>query len=150
MPSNRPANAQRSPALRSRVTNGKSLFAQGGDARGPWARRLRDLLALHLSDLGGEDNTSEAERSLIRRASVIEVELERLETKFASGEGTGSDLDLYQRASGNLRRLLEATGLRRRARVINTEPQTVDELVAKVNAELTVDGEPVGGEEERP
>jgi hypothetical protein len=111
---------------------------------------MRDLMDLHLSDLGGPDNVSEAEASLVRRAAVIETELERLESRFASGEGTASELDLYQRSAGNLRRLLEATGLRRRPRVINTEPQTVDELVAKVNAELTVDGEPVGDEEKRP
>jgi hypothetical protein len=135
---------------RSPITRGKALSVAGGDLRGPWARRMRDLMDLHLSDLGGPDNVSEAEASLVRRAAVIETELERLESRFASGEGTASDLDLYQRSAGNLRRLLEATGLRRRPRVINTEPQTVDELVAKVNAELTVDGEPVGDEEKRP
>jgi hypothetical protein len=52
---------------RSRATNGKSLFAEGGDMRGPWARRLRDVLGLHLSDLGGLDAASEAERSILRR-----------------------------------------------------------------------------------
>jgi hypothetical protein len=47
----------------------------------------------------------------VRRASVIEVELERLEAKFASGEASPSDLDLYERsAAGNLRGLLESVG----------------------------------------
>ncbi len=136
MPTNPPADAQRSPALRSRVTNGKALFAQGGDARGPWARRLRDLLALHLSDLGGADATSEAERSIVRRASVIEVELERLEAKFASGEAADRDLDMYQRAAGNLRRLLEATGLQRRSRDVTL---TLQQYVAQKYGEPEAD-----------
>jgi Phasin protein len=55
----------------SRATTGKSLFAQGGDGRGPWARRLRDLLRLHINDLGGAGTASEAERSIIRGAQGI-------------------------------------------------------------------------------
>jgi hypothetical protein len=44
------------------------------------------------------------------------VELERIEARFAVGEGTSDDLDLYQKASGSLRRLLESVGLQRRPR----------------------------------
>jgi hypothetical protein len=63
-----------------------------------WARRARDILSEHITDLGGPDNTSAAERSLARRAAVMAVELERLELRFASaGEAADSDLDLYQR-----------------------------------------------------
>ena len=58
---------------RSRITNGRLL---PGDNRGSWARRCRDLISEHLSDLGGEDNTSAAEQSLVRRAAVLTVELE--------------------------------------------------------------------------
>jgi hypothetical protein len=32
--------------------------------RGPWARRMRDVLELHALDLGGPDNISEAERRI--------------------------------------------------------------------------------------
>jgi hypothetical protein len=104
---------------RSRVTNGSVLIA-GVDQRSLWVRRCKDIIASHLSDLGGTENTSAAERSLIRRASVLSVELERLETKFAgAGEASDSDLDLYQRTAGNLRRLLEAVGLQRRAKQVN-------------------------------
>jgi hypothetical protein len=40
-----------------------------------------------------------------------------LETRFAlAGGAEASDLDLYQRTSGNLRRLLESIGLERRAK----------------------------------
>lgn len=110
---------------RSRVTNG-SVLLPGIDGRSPWVRRCKDVIALHLSDLGGVDNTSAAERSLIRRASVLTVELERLEARFAgAGEADAGDLDLYQRTAGNLRRLLEAVGIQRRAKDITpSDPLT--------------------------
>jgi hypothetical protein len=68
---------------------------------------------------------SAAERSLIRRASVLTIELEHLEKKFALADEAGAgadpnDLDLYQRAAGNLRRLLEGIGLKRRPREVTT------------------------------
>jgi hypothetical protein len=101
---------------RSRVTNGSALLP-GVDGRSAWVRRCKDIIEAHLSDLGGEDNTSAAERSLIRRAAVLTTELERLEARFASaGEASERDLDLYIRAAGNVRRLLETIGLQRRPR----------------------------------
>ena len=110
---------------RSSVTNGSKLLA-GIDGRSGWVRRCKDVIAAHLSDipdptadLGGEDNVSAAERSLIRRAAVLTTELERLEVTFATaGEANPEALDLYGRTSGNLRRLLEAVGLQRRAREV--------------------------------
>ncbi|SRR5258706_7133871 len=99
---------------RSRVSNGKSLFADAVvDGRSTWARRLRDLLALHVSDLGGDDVVTAAEHSLCRR--IITVELELLERKFAlKGKGAAAaDLDLYLRGANSLRRLLESIGLKR-------------------------------------
>jgi hypothetical protein len=125
-PTSRRRTAARLPTLRSRVTNGKTLFVQGGDGRGAWARRLRDVVELHVSDLGGADNCSQAERSIIRRIATLTVELERIEARFAVGEGDG-DLDLYQRTAGNLRRLLESIGLQRRPR----DAQTLEAYVAQ-------------------
>ena len=116
MPPDSAALAAFSPTARSRITNGSAVLP-GVDGRSSWVRRLRDLMAIHLSDLGGEDAVSEAERSIVRRISTLEVELERLEAVFATaGEATPAQLDLYQRTAGNLRRLLEAVGLRRRPR----------------------------------
>jgi hypothetical protein len=113
-----PAAERSKSRQRSRVTNGSALLP-GVDGRSAWVRRCKDIIEAHLSDLGGEDNTSAAERSLIRRAAVLTTELERLEARFASaGEASERDLDLYIRAAGNLRRLLEAIGLQRRARDI--------------------------------
>ena len=68
---------------RLRITNG-SAFLPGTDNRGPWIRRCKDVIAAHMSDLGGEDNTSAAERSIIRRVGVLTAELEHLEVRFAS------------------------------------------------------------------
>jgi hypothetical protein len=103
--------------LRARCRPGQLL--PGIDGRSAWVRRCRDLITAHITDLGGVDNCSAAERSIIRRASVLTVELERMERQFALDEqASPDDLDLYQRTAGNLRRLLEAVGLQRRARDI--------------------------------
>ncbi len=110
------------PEARSAVSNGSRLLP-GVDGRSTWVRRCRDLIELHTSDLGGTEAISEAERSIIRRASVLTTELERLERRFAlAGEAAERDLDLYQRCAGNLRRLLEAVGLQRRARPVQGLP----------------------------
>ena len=58
-PAGRPAAAQR-----SRITNGSALLP-GVDGRSAWVRRARDLIREHLADLGGFDNVSAAERSII-------------------------------------------------------------------------------------
>jgi hypothetical protein len=114
------------PSFRSSVTNGSIVLA-GVDGRSTWVRRLRDLIELHVADLGGPDAISQAERSIVRRAATLEVELERLESVFASaGEATPTQLDLYQRAAGNLRRLLEALGLQRRPKDVTP---TLSEII---------------------
>lgn len=68
---------------RSVATNGTRLSPEI-DGRTVWARRCRDLIQLHIADLGGEAEITEAERSLIRRAATIATELERLEGQFAA------------------------------------------------------------------
>lgn len=122
----------------SAVTNGNKLLP-GIDGRNMWQRRAKDIIAEHISDLGGVDNTSSAERNIVRRAAVITTELERIEVRFATDKATAEDLDLYQRACGNLRRLLEAVGLQRRARPVQTlaeylaskqQTETEDEVIA--------------------
>jgi hypothetical protein len=85
----RPAEtgARRLPDQRSAVTNGQRLFV-------------------------------EAERSIIRRAATLTIELERLEAKFSTlpNGPRADDLDMYQRCSNSLRRLLESIGIQRRPR----------------------------------
>jgi hypothetical protein len=69
-----------------------------------------------LSDLGGDAAVSEAEKSIVRRAACLTVELERTEMLFAQGDAEPWRLDLYQRMAGTLRRLLRDLGLSRRQR----------------------------------
>ena len=95
-----------------------------------WARRFYDINRLYASDQGGEDNLSEGRRSIIRRVACLQVELELLETRFAlAGGAEPGDLDLYQRASGSLRRLLEGLGLDRVPRDIT--PSLAEYAAAK-------------------
>ena len=104
-------------ALRSSVTNGSSLFVDRIDERGAWARRLRDLISDHTSDLGGEDAISTAERGLIRRASMLTLQCELMERNWSKNEdglAGPKSLDCYQRACNTLRRTLESLGLQRR------------------------------------
>jgi hypothetical protein len=93
------------------------------DGRTPWARRFRDLIDTHLTDLGGETEVSAAERSLLRRAAALTVELELLEYRFPKGDGAArpEDLDLYSRMTNTVRRIFEATGLHRRARDVTPD-----------------------------
>jgi hypothetical protein len=92
------------------VTNGKRLYVDG-DGNSAWSRRYRDLIAGHVSDMGGRDIISEAQLSLIRRSSAIECELELMEGKLSKGEPV--DLDTFTRAASHLRRILETLGLER-------------------------------------
>lgn len=134
MPKTRNPDASRPPATRSRVTNGRALFVEGGDERSPFARRFRDLVASHAGDLGGVENLSEAERSLIRRAAALGVQCEALEAAMSRGEHI--DLDLFGRLAGHQRRVLETLGIRRVARDVTPTARTY----------LTTRGNKNGGE----
>ena len=106
------------PMARSRVTNGVSILPNV-DGRTLWVRRYRDINALLLSDRGGDEAASEAEKMLIRKAACIAVELERRETQFAeAGEASDNQIEVYQRSANSLRRLLESIGLKRSAKTI--------------------------------
>lgn len=109
----RPETAAAKPTIASAVTNGSRTFVDG-DGRSPWARRWRDLVALHAEDLGGMETISEAQVSLVKRAATIETELERIEGRLSKGETV--DLDAFTRGAGHLRRILETLGIERRAK----------------------------------
>jgi hypothetical protein len=114
-------------AQRSKVTNGRSLFVDG-DGRGPWARRLRDLMAEHARDLGGLDALSSQQASLVRRAATITVELEKMEGRMSKGDDDVS-LDEYARVAGHLRRILETLGIGRKPR--NVTPSMREYLAGR-------------------
>lgn len=115
--------------IRSSLTNGSSLLADV-DHRTAWMRRLRDLIQAHTIDLGGDDLVSESEQRLIRRAAMLTIQLEMMDSKFALNEGEALrvDLETYQRCSNSLRRLLESLGLKRVPR--DTTP-TVDQYLRR-------------------
>jgi hypothetical protein len=52
--------------VKSKVTNGRRVFAVGGDGRGVWTRRWQDIVELHVADAGGRDHMTEAMLSLCR------------------------------------------------------------------------------------
>jgi hypothetical protein len=122
-PTDRIEVSPKKDARKSRITNGSALLP-GVDGRNVWVRRAKDVIAAHLSDV--LDPTA-AEKSIIRRAAVLTVELERLEAQFAlAGEADPEKLDLYARTAGNLRRLLEAVGISRRDACVVT--QVLDDI----------------------
>jgi hypothetical protein len=119
----RRAADNRPKRIRSAVTNGRRLFVDG-DGNSAWSRRYRDLVQGHVADMGGRDLLSEAQLSLVKRASAIECELEQMEGRLSKGEQV--DLDTFTRAASHLRRLLETLGLERKPR--NVTPSLADIL----------------------
>jgi hypothetical protein len=94
------------------------------DGRAPQMIRLRNLIALHVADLGGDDNITEAERRLVRRAAMLTLLLEMQDAKFAANPeamNKASEFDAYLKATGALRRLLQAVGLQRRAKDVTPD-----------------------------
>jgi hypothetical protein len=115
---------------RNRITNGNRII-NDKHTRRIWTMRVRDLIALHLNDMGGADRASAAQLAIIRRAAVLECECERFELMFAIDDGPHDHkLDVYQRVSNTLRRLLEAIGLERRPRDVTP---TLDQYLARPN-----------------
>jgi hypothetical protein len=117
----------RSPARmkrpRSAVTSGRKQFVTG-DSNSAWARRFYDLVAGHVSDLGGRSIVSEAKLALCKRAAGLECELEQMEGRMSLGEEI--NLDSYGRAASHLRRILETLGLDRKARDVTLDGVEVD------------------------
>jgi hypothetical protein len=113
---------------RSIVSNGRSLFVEG-DARSAWARRFRDLIALHSADLGGASALSEAQKSLIRRVSTLEVELEAMESALSTGGE--ANIGLYGTTANTIRRLLETFGI---GRVAIDKTPSLDDIIAQNRA----------------
>jgi hypothetical protein len=119
---------------RSKVANGTQLVP-GVNGHSVWVRRAKEIIADSMSDAGGEANTTAAERSLIRRAATLTVECERLEARFAtSDQSDPADLDLYQKLSNTLRRLLTSLGLHQR-RARNVGAATLSEYLSNRQAE---------------
>jgi hypothetical protein len=99
-------------ALRSRVTNGK--LPKGIDARSAWARRLNDLIATHIADLGGEEAMSQSKLLLIKSAANSAIVLEQMEVEFSKKNGASfPEMLAYMSILNSLRRTFETLGLDR-------------------------------------
>src|SRR4051812_25514109 len=79
---------------RSRITNHGHLLPDI-DGRSMWSRRLRDLTAMLIADQGGDDMISAAKMAIVRRAAIIQVELELRELRFAEEEPSYQQLEQY-------------------------------------------------------
>jgi hypothetical protein len=101
-------------AIRSAISSGSELI-HDIDHRSAWARRLNDLICNYERDLGGHDCLSEAQIALVRRCSMLCLQLELLEQKFAQQNGAATERQLhqYQSCSNSLRRISESLNLNR-------------------------------------
>lgn len=100
-------------AFRAAVSNDRSILP-GVDERSRWARRFRDLIIEHETDLGGREVLSAGQRALVRRAALLQTQSEQMEARFAETEEVGyKPMDLYQRVTNTLRRTLESLNLHR-------------------------------------
>lgn len=102
----------RAPASNG-VGRERSIFADV-DGRSVSYRRFRDCELALVQDLGGYDNTSEAEKLLCRKAASLTVQTESYDARVAAGEAV--DGEDYVRLTNALTRVLLALGLRRRAK----------------------------------
>ena len=104
-------NVRTSPRVRSRVTNGATLFFEGVDGRSGPARRFRDLFAAYCQDLGGVEAMSEGQKSLARRAASLSMELEQREAaQVGAGKYDGPE---YSTIANTLGRLIARLGIER-------------------------------------
>ena len=114
--------------VRSAITNGSSVLYDV-DHRSATMRRFRDTIQAHQADLGGEPNLSEGQKAIIRRAAMLQLQLEMMEQKFAvrdDGVATGKEIEVYQRASNSLRRLIESLGLHQGRRPRDVTPSLAE------------------------
>jgi hypothetical protein len=103
-------SAERSPTVRSRITNGRQLLANI-DGRTADARRYRDLAASLADDFGGAAALTEAQRALVRQAAAMIVQSERLQSAVLRGELV--DVEQLTRLANAATRILTRLGLKR-------------------------------------
>ena len=120
----------KSKVATSKVTNGSKLFLPGVDGRSAIARRVRDIFDAFCRDLGGHDQLSEAQTQLVRRASMISIKCEEMESHGAQGEQI--DLDTFGKLTDRLGRTLQRLGIKRVPRDVTP---SVADYVAHINAD---------------
>lgn len=120
--------------VRSALTNGSCLFGNAEvDERGAWSRRFRDLLHAYHSDLGGADRLSEGQKALARRAAMLQLQLEMVESRWAEsedGKAGAHALHRYQTATNTLRRVIESLELNKGPKVVDVTGRALAMLEA--------------------
>ena len=81
------------------------------DGRTADARRYRDLCTSLADDLGGAAGLTEAQRALVRQASAVIVQSERLQASILRGEL--ADSEQLVRLCNSATRILTRLGLKR-------------------------------------
>jgi hypothetical protein len=123
----------------SRIENGVLLpkFDRNcTDGRSAWCRRLREAMEGFLADRGGWGEVSAGQMALIRRASVLVVELEKREVGFSRvAQADDVSLAVYSTVSNTLRRLLSELGLERKQRDVTPLEDLIAESDARDKAE---------------
>jgi hypothetical protein len=106
----------RKPEAGCALSNRTRLFLEAGfDRRSIYARRLRDLLEGFIADGGGWDHVSESYAALSRRAAILTLEAEKLESQLAKSETSDTQLALtYTTITNTLRRVIADIGLHHR------------------------------------
>ncbi|OLO10633.1 hypothetical protein BTW10_13075 [Chromohalobacter japonicus] len=84
------------------------------DGRTGIAQMMRERYASMTSDLGGPENLSYAQRSLVERALWLEFWLQRQEVELAKGESF--DVGKWVQAANGLQGILTKLGLERKAK----------------------------------
>jgi hypothetical protein len=90
-----------------------------------------------VSDLGGPDQLSEAQRQLVRRCATIAIACEKMEGRAALGDEI--DLNMYGRLTDRLGRALQRLGLKRQAKDVNVTLR--DYLTINKQSDLINDNE---------
>ena len=106
------------------VAKAKLLTLDHLDGRTTAARAARDLMADIESDLGGSDQVSAAEKQIIQRAAITGAILESMEAEWLAGGQI--DMGVYVPLANLQRRHLEAVGLKRQPKPVETLQQYLE------------------------
>ena len=119
-----------------------------GDGRPAWSKRWADLIYAHATDLGRPELLSEAQISIIRRASAMECALERQEGRMSMGEAV--DIEVYARLASRLCRLLELIGIKRRVQPVDPLSELAKAVEGYAAAPIDDDGDEADEDEPLP
>jgi hypothetical protein len=107
---------------RAAVSNGTRIYPKGVDGRSAEARRFKDLVSSFAASLGGEGALTEAERALIRNATLLTLQSERLQAVFVAGREVNSE-ELTRLANSSARVLAALRIKHERKEAAPTLPQ---------------------------